>query len=221
MISATFKKPLFISVISHITIFSLFVFSFGRKLSVSDYPGVTFRGAILKSYDFLNYSSGAGIVLKKIFPHPRADGYALIKKPLPALQLYEPGSRNFYYTASSSKPQAELGAVPLKEVSVGAPAVKPASLSRKQPVVTFYPVLPYYFSVYFKDRETVHMELMFNIEHGDKGKSFIEVKRKISSGNLEVDLLSMHYISHYLFLQQARFPPDTWQTVKIDFSAKE
>jgi len=47
------------------------------------------------------------------------------------------------------------------------------------------------------------------------------IKRKISSGNLEVDLLTMRYIGHYLFIQQKRFTPNNWQTVKIDLSEKE
>jgi hypothetical protein len=52
---------------------------------------------------------------------------------------------------------------------------------------------------------------------GDKRNSIL-VKRRISSGNLEADLLSMRYISRYLFMQQRGFVPNKWQTVKIDLS---
>jgi hypothetical protein len=92
--------------------------------------------------------------------------------------------------------------------------VKP---QQKESVLVFHPLLPYQLQLYFKDRQTVHIELMFNIISGRENKAIV-VKRKISSGNLEADLLSLRYISHYLFIQRARFQPNNWQTVKIDLS---
>ena len=73
--------------------------------------------------------------------------------------------------------------------------------------------------LYFKDRQLAHIELAFNIISGQKINPVV-VKRKISSGNLEADLLSMRYISHYLYIQQAAFPSDVWQEVKIELSPK-
>jgi hypothetical protein len=58
---------------------------------------------------------------------------------------------------------------------------------------------------------------MFKVDSSG-GRNSLEIKRKISSGNLEVDLLSMRYLSPYLFIQQNRFTPNNWQTVKIDLS---
>ena len=83
----------------------------------------------------------------------------------------------------------------------------------------FYPRLPPYFSLYFKDRQVAHMELMFKITSSLKNSS-ISIKRKISSGNLEADLLCMRYINHYLFVQQGIFTSGDWQAVKIELSAK-
>jgi hypothetical protein len=91
---------------------------------------------------------------------------------------------------------------------------------RKESVIMFHPLLPYQLQLYFKDRQQVHIELMFNIIPG-KEKNSILIKRKVSSGNLEADLLSVRYISHYLFIQQARFQPNNWQTVKIDLSTQK
>jgi len=88
---------------------------------------------------------------------------------------------------------------------------------RKESAIMFYPRLPYHFALYFKDRQTVHIELAFAVISGDKRNSIL-VKRRISSGNLEADLLSMRYISRYLFMQQRGFVPNKWQTVKIDLS---
>jgi hypothetical protein len=92
-------------------------------------------------------------------------------------------------------------------------------IRKKEAVIMFYPQLPYNFLIYFQDRQLVHIELMYNIISRDSANSII-IKRKISSGNLEVDLLSMRYIGHYLFIQQDAFAPNIWQTVKIDLSTK-
>jgi hypothetical protein len=93
------------------------------------------------------------------------------------------------------------------------------SSRKREPMIIFHPLLPHDFTLYFKDRQVAHVELMFNIVSTGKRNS-ITMKRKISSGNLEVDLLSMRYIGRYLFIQQARFTPNNWQSVKIDLSAK-
>jgi predicted transcriptional regulator len=84
----------------------------------------------------------------------------------------------------------------------------------------FYPQLPYYFQIYFKDRQRARIELMFNVVDQDN-KNIVMVKRKISSGNLEADLLSMRYIGHYLSIQQAGLPKNNWQSIKIELSAKD
>lgn len=101
------------------------------------------------------------------------------------------------------------------------PAQKPPHLTKKETPIIFYPRLPHYFTLYFKDRQIVHIELLFNIvSAGNKTNSGISIKRKVSSGNLEADLMCMRYIGRYLFMQKTLFSPDHWQIVKIDLSAK-
>jgi hypothetical protein len=86
--------------------------------------------------------------------------------------------------------------------------------------IVFHPVLPYDFTLYFRDRQIAHVELSFNIRSSAQ-RNVIDIKRKASSGNPEVDLLTMRYISRYLSIQQTSFSFDTWQTVKIDLSAEK
>jgi len=89
---------------------------------------------------------------------------------------------------------------------------------KKDSVITIHPLLPYGLQLYFRDRQSVHMELEFMIYTNRSAKKFIIIKRKISSGNLDADLLCSRYLGHYLFIQQERFATNIWQTVKIDLS---
>ena len=81
--------------------------------------------------------------------------------------------------------------------------------------IMFYPPIPYHFLLYFKDRQTAHVEVAFYIS--PKGK-FVGIKRKISSGNPEVDLLIMRNLNHFLNLNKSNLALDSWQTVKVDLS---
>ncbi len=90
------------------------------------------------------------------------------------------------------------------------PEIKRADLS-----IMFYPPMPYHFLLYFKDRQIAHMEVAFYIS--PKGK-ILGLKRRISSGNPEVDLLIMRNLTHFLNLCKSNFVLDSWQTVKIDLS---
>lgn len=84
--------------------------------------------------------------------------------------------------------------------------------------VIFHPRLPYSFLIYFKDRQRAHIEFTFYIS----GKGEIAfIKRNISSGNLEVDLLASRYITRHLSLVKDQFPTNSWQTVKIDLTRKD
>lgn len=197
-----FKKTIFISVLGHITMFGIFSLSFGYRLPKADYANVFFLGSILRSSDLNSQTliMGTGIGIKP--------------KPLTLV----PDSINKEYALvlpQYSKPEAPLpldGDKVIFTPKPGPPSLIPA---RKESVIMFYPALPYHFLLYFKDRQTVHIELMFNIIPTGSINS-IDIKRKISSGNLEVDLLAMRYIRHYLFIQQKTFSQNSWQTVKID-----
>jgi hypothetical protein len=134
---------------------------------------------------------------------------------LPVALLARPGESPAPYVRESAKP-----AVTMERPMPGFPAL--AAAGEKPPqgaasVLTFHPLLPYGLQLYFKDREAVHIELEFNIV-SENGKDYIVVKRKISSGNLDADLLCSRYISHYLFIQRLGFAANKWQSVKIDLS---
>jgi len=86
---------------------------------------------------------------------------------------------------------------------------------RQESSIMFYPPIPYHFLLYFRDRQTAHMEVAFYIS--PEGK-ILGLKRKISSGNPEVDLLIMRNLTHFLSLSKSNFALGSWQTVKIDLS---
>ncbi len=198
----------FISLLGHIAVFGIFGFSFGERLPRENFGNVSFWGAILSKSDLASSSSFSSwnvkkqleektsiLTLGKTIQKENRLSFGYLRPPL-AEALNE--DRDFF--------TPEI--IPL-----------PPFTARRKPVIMFYPQLPYQFSLYFRDRQTAHIELMFNIISGG-GKNSVAVKRKISSGNLEADLLSMRYISRYLFIQQQGFMPDNWQAVKIDLSAK-
>ena len=203
----SFRNSVFISLLGHITVFSIFSFSFGNRIPKANFTNVSFFGSILHSADLSNaYFNTPDI---KIFSK---------KANISILDRIDKG-----YTLVSKQYFKPLVSLPInQEKIIFMQKVDPMSFiqNRKEPVMMFHPLLPYHFLLYFKDRQTVHIELTFNIIPIN-GTNSILVKRKISSGNLEVDLLSMRYICHYLFIQQARFIPNNWQTVEIDLSAKE
>jgi hypothetical protein len=91
---------------------------------------------------------------------------------------------------------------------------------RKESSIMLYPALPQHFLLYFKDRQIVHIELLFWIDSIDR-TGYVDIKRKISSANPEADLLAMRYISRYLLIQKMQFLPQSWQTVKIELSPKD
>jgi len=203
-----FSKGMIISLAGHLAAFSIFSFSFGNILEL---PNYNFGGSVLAVRDLTNPLLGSFINIKHkpitISAETKisssfASRSASNETKLPIFQL---------------KPQVAL--INNKEKPV---FVKPAgsfSRAQKRAAIIFYPQLPRSFIVYFQDRQTVHIELNFNITSNRSINSVI-VQRKISSGNLDADLLSARYISRYLFMQQGRFPLNSEQTVKIDLSTK-
>ena len=210
IVSPIFKRTIFISFLGHLAVFGIFSFSFGDRLPKANFAQVRFFGSILRPADVINRAFKAQDIKKDIFiKESRLSALDKVKPQDPfAIDPYIKPSAQF----SVNKEKLEFW--PPGETLSFTP-------TRKEPVIMFYPRLPYNFLFYFKDREAVHIELIFNIMSVPKSNSVIMVKRRISSGNLEADLLSMRYISHYLFVEQARFPPNSWQTVKIDLSAKD
>jgi hypothetical protein len=201
------KKPVLISLVSHAIAIALFNFSFGNRLSVVDFPQVSFLGGLLPHFALKPSALRQGA--HQLY---RDEGTAFVQ-PLAAHQEF-PGLSNI----------CEKPPVGLMRTFEKIPAVERSRTdyripAERQSVVMFHPLLPLYFGLYFADRQTAHIELLYKINSGQK--KLISMKRRISSGNLDVDLLAMRYIGHYLFIQRTILPTDNWQTVKIDLSAKD
>ena len=209
VIRTPFKKTLFLSVIGHITFFSIFSFSFGPKIPQLNFADTSFYGAILGKTDLIE-SKGINSfdIRSTLINKSSVSNLAKINNEYP------------FSSEDYLKPQTTLTISDEKIIFI--PELSSISIApkRKEPVIMLYPHLPYHFALYFKDRQVVHIELEFNLKPQAE-RSRTVIKRKISSGNLEVDLLSMRYISRYLFIQKTGFTPDNWHTVKIDLSAEE
>ncbi len=203
---SSIKQTIFISLLGHITLFSMFSLSFGPKIPEVNLARVCFWGAILRSPDLIN-KRNIDIGYKRGGFSGKSEIAVLDK-----INRENPLTSRDYL-----KPPVSLTFNQEKLVFVQKLLPISLTLTRKEPAIMFYPRLPYHFTLYFKDRQTAHIELAFAVVSGDKRNSIL-IKRKISSGNLEADLLSMRYISRYLFIQQRGFTPNKWQTVKIDLS---
>jgi len=201
-----FPKGFVISLAGHLAAFSIFSFSFGKIPEFSNY---NFTGNLLTSGDLSRPLSG--VVAASIV---RANN--LTESKINSIVLDKSAQEKGKFPFILNKPQIALSkGEKLKYLKPLVNFPKPKDKS----TIMFYPQLPQSFIVYFQDRQTVHIELDFNITSGRSINSIV-VKRKISSGNLEADLLSARYISRYLFMQQARFSLNSTQTVKIDLSTK-
>jgi hypothetical protein len=200
-----FRKPFFISSAAHLAAFGLFSFSLGAVIPAARNPPLNFWGALaqrqepspaeIKAPDsgFVRERPAFGV--KKAASFTREDPDFYFKPPVtPALQAEK---RPFL------QPPVQGLVMPV----------------RRQPEIVIHPLLPSSFNLYFKDRQTAHVEFQFKV--WPTGANLVALKRKISCGNLEVDLLSQRYIGHYLFIQRAKFSPGSWQPVKIELSAGE
>lgn len=205
-----FKKSILISLAGHLTLFSMFSFSFGSGILKFNNVRVSFLGSVLNQYDL---------------EHPARNIHQennLLNSPALA-QLYKDKTEfkltNSEFIKPLSRAAFNIGKGAEKKYLKNDIFPAPVTRIKSKPVIMLYPRLPYQFSIYFKDRQEVHIEVIFNSLFIGKSTSNL-IKRKISSGNLEADLLSMRYISHYLFIQRPKMYADEWQTVKIDLSTK-
>jgi hypothetical protein len=218
------RKTVVISLLGHLTIFSIFTLSFGSSIPKADFADVSFWGAVLGG-------SQVSAPVRPLYKTTLSPSPFIIKKPqtkvLDKSSLTKIPLSGYYFPAQAGsrpilsdwreKPHSESPLKTEKRNYLKALFSLPEFPEKKEPMILFHPLLPRSFSLYFKDRQVAHVELMFNIEPAGLRNS-IAVKRGISSGNLEVDLLCMRYIGRYLFIEQARFTPNKWQTVKIDLS---
>ncbi len=207
MTKAVLKNTLIISSLGHLMVFGLFSFSFDQNRFQHQEPSLVFWGQILPN---------AAVSLKSVV----LPGNHSIFEKLDNTVLPKDVTPNFCLSADFSlKPQVQLSFSPGKVAYCQKEKNVQIQPPKKDSPIKFHPLLPYQLQLYFKDRQAVHIELMFNIG-SSPDRNTIMIKRKISSGNLEADLLSIRYINHYLFNQRSRFPLNTWQTVKIDLSTK-
>jgi hypothetical protein len=204
------KKTILISAFGHAVVFGLFSFSFGHRMQKLNYAPLIFWGDLFRNSE----------VRAPQISQSASGTMALIHGP-GTIALADRGRRSLPLPEKFFiKPLSGPVVISEKTAFMDPPALKPAILRKNEPTVILHPLLPYGFKLYFRDRQVAHMELEFRIEPFGQ-RNPITLKRKVSSGNLEVDLLSMRYIWHYLFIQPAKFSPNDWQTVKIDLSEKD
>jgi hypothetical protein len=204
----SFKKTIFISAIGHLAVFSLFSLSFSNKIPNADYT-IFFWGQFLRNSQVSQPVLNKAELFKNLF----------MRKPDTLTLDKLPKDSDFSLSRFYAKPALPIYYKTEKAVFIEQPLSPLQFPKRPQPQIIFHPVLPYEFSLYFRDRQIAHVELMFKTVPTPVRNSIL-IKRKISSGNLELDLLTLRYIGHYLFIQPMRPVSDNWQTVKIDLSAK-
>lgn len=201
--SMQFKKILVFSALWHVVVFFIFSLTFAKRIIGVNYSSVTFLGNIFQN---IKYYSNSEVRSNRNISS-KADSF-----------LINSTERNNLLTKESYfKPLNPIELENKKVALVDYGSINSFLSHKQESPLMFYPRLPNYFPLYFKDRQIVHIELMFKIISLDQMNSVL-LKRKISSGNLEVDLLAKRYIGHYLFIQQTRFPTNNWQKIKIELS---
>lgn len=214
---STLTKTLFISFLGHIVVFGVFNLTFGKMFPKAQYSSVVFFGQLLYSSQ-TNPKSEDSPIRHVNAIKIRLKNEAFIKRPSTTAQK-EASKGQIFPPSFYLKPQAQA-VFSMKKKAFTVRLEMPAFFSqRKEPSIIFHPFLPHSFPLYFKDRQVAHVELSFNIASSGRSNPTM-IKRKISSGNLEVDLLASRYISRYFSIQKTQFAQDKWQTVKIDFSRK-
>lgn len=216
MANAGLGKNIFISLLWHVSLFFVFGISFGHKNPVLIQPPISFWGEVLSKYDVVSSESRMSAykpLIKTDIFYARDTVRKKWDRVMPDKKLQEefPVNLPLYI-----KPSLTLAFDDAKR-DLSPRFETPVLSRRRQDAITFRPSLPQHFILYFKDRQSAHIELMFKIVD-TKSAHYTVLQRKISSGNLEFDLLSKRYIGYYLFIQHNRFPLNKWQTVKIDLS---
>lgn len=201
---------MFISLLGHLTVFSIFSLSFGARLQQAQYTNISFWGQLLQGYQFSSNTAVISSAHSVIFFNRKPD-----TKELDKISKVRIMTQRSYF-----KPKATLVYNADKVAFILKPEPPKLFLTGKEPAIIFHPVLPYDFTLYFKDRQVAHVELMYKVMPQLEGITAM-IKRKISSGNLEVDLLSLRYISRHLFMQHKGIIAVDWRTVKIDLSREK
>ncbi|MEW6075231.1 MAG: hypothetical protein AB1530_02885 [Candidatus Omnitrophota bacterium] len=200
------RSSLFISLIGHLAVWGIFSFSFGGPFQKPTQTPVYFWGQLLQGRDMQSDFSAAALPAIQI---KKQEGARLLFNKPSAVST----APQAYYLKPSSGIIAPSGKVDFTPKA----AVGPYPYGKQDAMIMLHPILPEYFMLMFQDRQVVNIGLEFKIITSKK-RNYTILKRKISSGNLQADLLTMRYISHYLFIQGERFPQDSWQTISIELS---
>jgi hypothetical protein len=204
MMTPLLRKALVVSFLGHLATFGIFNFSFGKRIPEANYSAVSFWGQVLPESEINQANLKLANALNK-------------KRELFKPELLNKSTAKEYLAAI--KPAVLLQTIHKKNSVIEIPLAPFAFPAKKEPAVYLRPLLPYSFVLYFKDRQTAHVELLYKIILLN-GSSYPSIKRRISSGNLEVDLLSMRYISHYLSVRKTSDNSESWKSIKIDLSQK-
>ncbi len=209
ILTAISKRSFLFSVFGHVFLFVVLSVSFGEKFFPVVPPGVYFWGDLLTRDDLSAKSN-----LKQFDPKDNFIPHPAIPKVSAKIDFTLPlsGSALKPAVAVSAYGQKSFLPIPVKAGQV--------PVEKRGAVVMLYPSLPYKFNLYFKDRQVAHVELEYKIVSTGK-TSAVMLRRKISSGSLEADLLCMRYIYHYLSMQKDRLTADKWQSVKIELELKK
>lgn len=204
------RITLLLSVSVHIVCFGIFEPKFSNSVKKNDFARVSFLGSILQTSDLSVNFAYRDSINKNI-------GNQL--RPLKFLSLIKKKEDDSLVLKTAPiKPKADMKLLDKGNISsIPELDIEIFNRRKKEPTIIFHPPLPYSFLLYFKDRQIAHIEFMFYIS--SRGQ-IASIKRKISSGNLDVDLLALRYIAHCLNLVEGRFPEDVWQTVEIDLTRK-
>lgn len=217
--NAIFKKPFFVSLCLHLSLFSLVSFSFRPQIFSSNVFSITYFGGNIPSFGVI-----AGSSHPPAFTRGKLFSFFNQKQTELFFKASVDGARKKRYATllrQYLKPNLTRNSTTDKS-AYSEMKKAPYFLSQhKTPVFIFHPILPTGFSLYFKDRQLAHVELSYRMSSDIGSRPLPVVKRKISSGNLEVDLLCKRYITNYLFAQRLTFAPSGWQVVKIDLSGKD
>ncbi|MFC1804222.1 hypothetical protein ACFLZ3_00085 [Candidatus Omnitrophota bacterium] len=202
-----YKRTILISLAGHLAMFGLLGFSFGAKVPFAGNTDMRFIGQILTSQD---------LIARKSFS-PSYIGGDYLKGRI-SQQIGRINKEKHPVSDKRLKPAAGFSLVSEKQVFIPWSEALNIKRTRQDSRVVLHPELPYHFLLYFRDRESVHIQLEFKAISPERTDHPV-IRRKISSGSLEADLLAMRYIGHYLSTQGRKIPVDEWQVVKIDLSA--
>lgn len=212
IMTGALRNALILSLSWHILCAGIFSPTFGPGLDRLHFPEILFLGSILDSDDLRPYQRQDKSIQPSL--NPRISQFNL-----KASVLKDRNGTNLFSLIKYKRPLFNLNYD--KEAKIIALRQSDYDIlegTRRASSLVFYPRLPYSFLIYFKDRQRAHIEFSFYIS--EKGVvTFVD--RKITSGNLEVDLLASRYISRHLNLIKGQFPLNSWQTVKIDLTRRD